>query len=53
MAFDVAGRPSKHLVGALLNRQHSDGGWRGQVHLTALSSLALQVHKNGTNVFKL
>jgi hypothetical protein len=53
VSFDVAGRPSNEAVDALLKRQQSDGSWRGQVHLTALSALALQLHTKGTNVFKL
>jgi hypothetical protein len=53
LCFHAVSRRSGHLVDALLKRQQSDGSWRGQVHLTALAVLALRVHMEGQNVFRL
>ena len=52
LCFDISLRPSTHLVEALLSRQRSDGSWRGQVHLTGLSVLALQAVTEKKNVFR-
>jgi hypothetical protein len=53
LSFDVAARPAAQLADALLRRQQIDGSWRGQVHLTALSVLALQSIAGGKNVFRI
>jgi hypothetical protein len=53
LCFGVFGRPATHFVKALADRQQTDGSWRGQVHLTALATLALHTAEGGTNVFQI
>lgn len=45
--------PANLFVDRLLARQQLGGSWRGMVHLTALSILALRSVAGGGNVFKL
>ncbi|MFN0119605.1 MAG: prenyltransferase/squalene oxidase repeat-containing protein [Blastocatellia bacterium] len=53
LCLDVYDRPVAHLAHALLARQGTDGGWRENVHLTALATLALAVGSGQGNVFRL
>jgi hypothetical protein len=53
LCLDVYGLPTDEFVDLLLARQKKDGSWRQQIHLTALSCLALQVVNGGVNVFKI
>ncbi len=53
LACHVLGRPVETWAQALQERQSEDGSWRGQVHLTALSLLALQVVEGVGNAFQL
>ncbi|MBI5684799.1 MAG: terpene cyclase/mutase family protein [Verrucomicrobia bacterium] len=53
LCFLVFSKPTAALVTALKSRQHSDGSWRQQVHLTALAELALQAAAGGANILAL
>lgn len=52
LCFDVFGRANTHLIAPLIGRQQPNGTWRNQLHLTALSVLALQAVQEGSNVFR-
>jgi hypothetical protein len=45
--------PTDPFADRLQQRQMADGSWRGMIHLTALSVLALRSVSRGSNVFKL
>jgi len=53
LAFHATGLDYADLPEELLKRQNPDGSWRGAIHLTALSLLALKAVKEGGNGFKL
>lgn len=46
------GRPAGQFAQALAARQGLDGGWRGDVRVTALAVQALEAVESGNNVFK-
>jgi len=52
LCMQVYTQPTDNFVALLLERQLSDGSWRGMTQLTALSILALQSVSGGVNVFK-
>ena len=52
LCFDVSQRATAELAARLAQRQSADGSWRGQVHLTGLSVLALSASFGGNNAFR-
>jgi len=53
LCLKAYGQPVESLAVKLAARQEEDGSWRGNLHLTALASLALQAAATNRNVFKL
>jgi len=53
LAFDATGQDTGSFPDMVEGRQGSEGDWKGAVHLTALSPLALRAVKEGWNAFKL
>ena len=52
LACEIWGRPVAPWVEGLRARQEADGGWREQIHLTALAAAALQAAGGVSNVFR-
>ena len=52
LACEVWGRPVAPWAEGLRARQDADGGWREQVHVTALAAAALQAAEGVSNVFR-
>lgn len=50
LCLQIYDRPFEHLLHSLVARQEADGGWRGNVHLTAVAALALMAEQQ--NVFR-